>query len=108
MILVSRRWSHSCMIFFQPQRCRRFDVLSDSRNSRYTREMVVRIWAARQPSIMFLEILKRNDEEGIYSATTESIDVGRSGVYLKSRHLVKKLEFLLVGVLTNSSLNACV
>ncbi|GBM11721.1 hypothetical protein AVEN_156172-1 [Araneus ventricosus] len=41
MILVSRRWSRSCMIFFRPQRCRRFDVLPDSRYSRYTREMVV-------------------------------------------------------------------
>ncbi|GBM87894.1 Long-chain fatty acid transport protein 1 [Araneus ventricosus] len=41
MILVSRRWSRSCTIFFRPQRCRRFDVLPDSRYSRYTREMVV-------------------------------------------------------------------
>ncbi|GFW36607.1 uncharacterized protein TNCV_1956071 [Trichonephila clavipes] len=30
------------MIFFQPQRCRRYDVLSDSQYSRYTREIVVR------------------------------------------------------------------
>ncbi|GFV71284.1 hypothetical protein TNCV_406651 [Trichonephila clavipes] len=30
------------MIFFQPLRCRRFDVLSDSRYSRYNRQMVVR------------------------------------------------------------------
>ncbi|GFX03589.1 hypothetical protein TNCV_4751741 [Trichonephila clavipes] len=30
MILVSRRWFRSCMIFFQQQRCRRFDVLPDS------------------------------------------------------------------------------
>ncbi|GBM70675.1 hypothetical protein AVEN_270782-1 [Araneus ventricosus] len=42
MILVSRRWSRYCMIFFRPQRCRRFDVLPDSRYSRYTREMIVR------------------------------------------------------------------
>ncbi|GBO41021.1 hypothetical protein AVEN_265598-1, partial [Araneus ventricosus] len=42
MILVSRRWFRSCMIFFRPQRCRRFDVLPDSGYSRYTREMVVR------------------------------------------------------------------
>ncbi|GFX90537.1 uncharacterized protein TNCV_4335401 [Trichonephila clavipes] len=41
MILVSRRWSRSCMFFFQPQRCHRFDVLPDSRYSRYTHEMVV-------------------------------------------------------------------
>ncbi|GFT50557.1 uncharacterized protein TNCV_551551 [Trichonephila clavipes] len=39
MILVGRRWSRSCMIFFRPQRCRRFDVLPDSRYSRYIREM---------------------------------------------------------------------
>ncbi|GFX95243.1 uncharacterized protein TNCV_848341 [Trichonephila clavipes] len=37
----SRRWSRSCMIFFRPQRCHRFDVLPDSRYPRYTREMVV-------------------------------------------------------------------
>ncbi|GFW19548.1 uncharacterized protein TNCV_1604401 [Trichonephila clavipes] len=42
MILVSRRWSRSCMIFFQPQRSRRCDILPDSRYSRYTHEMVVR------------------------------------------------------------------
>ncbi|GBM50338.1 hypothetical protein AVEN_142347-1 [Araneus ventricosus] len=42
MILVSRRSSRSCMIYFRPQRCRRFDDLQDSRYSRYTREMVVR------------------------------------------------------------------
>ncbi|GBN97244.1 hypothetical protein AVEN_56478-1 [Araneus ventricosus] len=42
MILVSRRWSRSCVIFFRPQRCRRFAVLPDSRYSRYTREMVER------------------------------------------------------------------
>ncbi|GBM98117.1 hypothetical protein AVEN_28680-1 [Araneus ventricosus] len=34
-VLVSRRWSRSCMIFFRPQRCRRFDVLLDSRYSVY-------------------------------------------------------------------------
>ncbi|GFX48579.1 uncharacterized protein TNCV_584761 [Trichonephila clavipes] len=39
MILVSGRWLRSGMIFFLPQRCRRFDILSDSR---YAREMVVR------------------------------------------------------------------
>ncbi|GBM34655.1 hypothetical protein AVEN_122050-1 [Araneus ventricosus] len=42
MILVSCRWSRSCMIFFRPQRCRRFDILPDSRYSRYTLEMGVR------------------------------------------------------------------
>ncbi|GFT67646.1 uncharacterized protein TNCV_2361981 [Trichonephila clavipes] len=42
MILVSRHWSRSCMFFFRRQRCRRFDVLPDSRYSRYTREMVLR------------------------------------------------------------------
>ncbi|GFT90074.1 uncharacterized protein TNCV_3102491 [Trichonephila clavipes] len=42
MILVSRRWSRSCIIFLRPQRCCRFDVLPDSRYPRYTREMVVR------------------------------------------------------------------
>ncbi|GFT00949.1 uncharacterized protein TNCV_4053731 [Trichonephila clavipes] len=41
MILVSRRWTRSCMIFFRTQRCRRFHVLPDSRYSRYTREMTV-------------------------------------------------------------------
>ncbi|GFW33948.1 uncharacterized protein TNCV_3590331 [Trichonephila clavipes] len=42
MILVSRRWSSFCMIFFRQQRCCRFDVLPDSRYSRYTREMALR------------------------------------------------------------------
>ncbi|GFU53106.1 uncharacterized protein TNCV_3098901 [Trichonephila clavipes] len=41
MILISRRWFRSCMTFFRPQRCRGFDVLPDSRYSRYTREMAV-------------------------------------------------------------------
>ncbi|GFV83889.1 uncharacterized protein TNCV_387971 [Trichonephila clavipes] len=42
MILISRHWSRSCMFFFRPQRCHKFDVLPDSRYLRYTREMVVR------------------------------------------------------------------
>ncbi|GFY11696.1 uncharacterized protein TNCV_1528891 [Trichonephila clavipes] len=42
MILVRRHWFRSCMIFFRPQRCRRFDILPDSRYPRYTHEMVVR------------------------------------------------------------------
>ncbi|GFX14715.1 uncharacterized protein TNCV_4017131 [Trichonephila clavipes] len=42
LIHVSRRWSRSCMFFFRLRRCCRFDVLPDSRYSRYTREMVVR------------------------------------------------------------------
>ncbi|GFU80364.1 uncharacterized protein TNCV_3521381 [Trichonephila clavipes] len=42
MILVSHRWSRSCMIFSRPQQCHRFNVLPDSRNSRYTSEMDVR------------------------------------------------------------------
>ncbi|GFY07427.1 uncharacterized protein TNCV_5086121 [Trichonephila clavipes] len=42
MILVSHRWSRSCMIFFRPQRRRRFGVLLDSQFSRCTREVVVR------------------------------------------------------------------
>ena len=33
-ILFSRHWYHSCKIFFWAQRCRRFDVLPDSRYSR--------------------------------------------------------------------------
>ncbi|GFX32041.1 uncharacterized protein TNCV_4098911 [Trichonephila clavipes] len=39
---LSRLMTRSCMIFFRPQRCCRFDVLPDSRYSRYTREMVAR------------------------------------------------------------------
>ncbi|GFU18381.1 DUF4817 domain-containing protein [Trichonephila clavipes] len=39
MILVSRRWSRSCMFFFWSQRFHRFDVLHDSGYLRYTREM---------------------------------------------------------------------
>ncbi|GFU83577.1 uncharacterized protein TNCV_4218371 [Trichonephila clavipes] len=42
MILASRRWFRSCIVFFRQQRCRRFDVLPDSRYSRHIREMVVR------------------------------------------------------------------
>ncbi|GBL93637.1 hypothetical protein AVEN_25632-1 [Araneus ventricosus] len=42
MILVSRRWSRSCIIFSGRSDCHRFDVLPDSRYSRYTREMVER------------------------------------------------------------------
>ncbi|GFV38938.1 long-chain fatty acid transport protein 1 [Trichonephila clavipes] len=41
MILVSRRWSRSCMIFFRLPRYSVFDVLPDSRYLRYTRKMVV-------------------------------------------------------------------
>ncbi|GFY27198.1 uncharacterized protein TNCV_2068191 [Trichonephila clavipes] len=42
MILVSRHWSRSCIFFSRSQRCCGFDVLSDSRYSRYTCEMVIR------------------------------------------------------------------
>ncbi|GFT89135.1 hypothetical protein TNCV_3085281 [Trichonephila clavipes] len=42
MILVSRRWSRSCMIIFWPQLSRIFDVLLDSRYSWYTRGMTIR------------------------------------------------------------------
>ncbi|GFX89775.1 uncharacterized protein TNCV_3712071 [Trichonephila clavipes] len=38
MILASCHWSRSCMFFFRSQQCRRFDVLPDSRYSRYVRE----------------------------------------------------------------------
>ncbi|GFX34983.1 uncharacterized protein TNCV_2329231 [Trichonephila clavipes] len=41
MIIVISRWSLSYMIFFRPQRCRRFDVLPDSRYPQYTVEMFV-------------------------------------------------------------------
>ncbi|GFX51700.1 uncharacterized protein TNCV_5014031 [Trichonephila clavipes] len=55
IILVSRHWSRSCMIFFWPQRCRTFDDLPDSRYLRYTREMVVR---ENQNSIVTSEVVK--------------------------------------------------
>ncbi|GFW80696.1 uncharacterized protein TNCV_3235481 [Trichonephila clavipes] len=42
MILASRRWSRSCMIFLRLQRCRRFEFLPDFRYPRYTREIFVR------------------------------------------------------------------
>ncbi|GFT96147.1 uncharacterized protein TNCV_1884701 [Trichonephila clavipes] len=41
MILVSRRWSRSCMLFFRPQKFYRFHVLPDSRCS-WTRDFVTR------------------------------------------------------------------
>ncbi|GFV76584.1 uncharacterized protein TNCV_4728041 [Trichonephila clavipes] len=42
MILVNRRWSRTCMIYFLCQGYRKYDVLPDSPYSRHTREMVVR------------------------------------------------------------------